>query len=292
MSRRKKNHPANDILEMFSLLPLWLCFACAVVSYFVLHHYATALTAQDIAGFAPGHMQDVVMKAVITAVANTGQYLVPGLFSVAAVMSLLRRSKRRKLVQDLEHSKAAQPLNDMNWREFEMLVGQGFRQQGYRVLENERAGPDGGVDLVLFKGGEKHLVQCKQWRAYRVGVEVVRELYGLMAASGAAGGFVVTSGRFTHEAQAFAEGRNIRLMDGTRLQRFFSKSTTRSVVAAQAQASSQQAERSDRGSASPLCPRCQSPMVRRVAKAGPDAGQAFFGCTNFPKCRATLPHPR
>jgi restriction system protein len=44
------------------------------------------------------------------------------------------------------------------------------------------------------------LVQCKQWKAFKVGVQVVRELYGLMAAHGAAGGFVVTSGRFTDEA--------------------------------------------------------------------------------------------
>jgi restriction system protein len=37
-----------------------------------------------------------------------------------------------------------------------------------------------------------------------VGVDVVRQLYGLMAAHGATGGFVVTSGRFTDEATAFA----------------------------------------------------------------------------------------
>jgi restriction system protein len=52
------------------------------------------------------------------------------------------------------------------------------------------------VDLVLQRDGEKHLVQCKQWRATRVSVMVVRELFGVMAATGAVGGFVVTSGRF------------------------------------------------------------------------------------------------
>jgi hypothetical protein len=76
---------------------------------------------------------------------------------------------------------------------------------------------DGGIDLVLSKGGEKFLVQCKQWRAFKVGVEVVRELYGVMAARGAAGGFVVTSGRFTDDAAAFASGRNVTLVDGPKL---------------------------------------------------------------------------
>ncbi|KJA09014.1 hypothetical protein RP29_18765, partial [Acidovorax temperans] len=67
------------------------------------------------------------------------------------------------------------------------------------------------------KGTEKFLVQCKQWKAFKVGVDVVRELYGVMAARGATGGFVVTSGRFTAEAKAFAEGRNVQLVDGPRL---------------------------------------------------------------------------
>jgi restriction system protein len=66
-------------------------------------------------------------------------------------------------------------------------------------------------------GTEKFLVQCKQWRAFKVGVDVVRELYGVMAARGATGGFVVTSGRFTEEAINFASGRNVTLVDGPKL---------------------------------------------------------------------------
>lgn len=73
------------------------------------------------------------------------------------------------------------------------------------------------VDLVLSWRGEKHLVQCKHWQAVRVDVDVVRVLYGVMAAKGAAGGFVVTSGRFTDDAIKFASGRNITLIDGPEL---------------------------------------------------------------------------
>ena len=39
-------------------------------------------------------------------------------------------------------------------------------------------------------------------------------------------------------------------------------------------------------STSPLCPSCASPMIKRVAKGGENAGKEFWGCTNFPKCRA------
>lgn len=34
------------------------------------------------------------------------------------------------------------------------------------------------------------------------------------------------------------------------------------------------------------CPRCGSPMVLRTVKAGARAGERFWGCSTFPKCRA------
>lgn len=36
------------------------------------------------------------------------------------------------------------------------------------------------------------------------------------------------------------------------------------------------------------CPKCSSPMVRRVAKGGNNAGQEFWGCSKFPACREVL----
>lgn len=35
----------------------------------------------------------------------------------------------------------------------------------------------------------------------------------------------------------------------------------------------------------PICPKCGVPMVQRMAKKGPNAGQSFFGCLNYPRCR-------
>ena len=39
----------------------------------------------------------------------------------------------------------------------------------------------------------------------------------------------------------------------------------------------------------PDCPVCGAAMVRRVAKKGSSAGEAFWGCTRFPQCRGTRP---
>lgn len=45
-----------------------------------------------------------------------------------------------------------------------------------------------------------------------------------------------------------------------------------------------QAHERDRGL---ICPRCNSPLVLRTARKGPNAGGQFWGCSGFPKCRYT-----
>ncbi len=37
----------------------------------------------------------------------------------------------------------------------------------------------------------------------------------------------------------------------------------------------------------PKCPVCSSPMVMRSAKKGSNAGNAFWGCSNYPRCKGT-----
>ena len=40
---------------------------------------------------------------------------------------------------------------------------------------------------------------------------------------------------------------------------------------------------------SPPCPACGADMVEREAKRGTNAGDTFWGCSNYPRCRTTLP---
>lgn len=37
--------------------------------------------------------------------------------------------------------------------------------------------------------------------------------------------------------------------------------------------------------AAPSCPSCGNTMVRRTARKGFNAGNAFWGCSNYPQCR-------
>lgn len=289
-SRSSRTSAASDFVDLISRLPWWACIAVAVASYLVLHPIATSPLPAPALGAPPGAQ---ILPALWRGVASGAQYLVPILCIAAAIMSALRRRKSRELADRVRQSAAPAALNEMSWQQFELLVGELFRRRGFRVQGNTSAGPDDGVDLVLHKATEKYLVQCKQWRANRVGVEVVRELYGLMAAQGAAGGFVVTSGRFSDEARRFADGRNLELLDGdvlhTALRAQAAPPLAGTASRPPAAASSAEPAPSVNTTVTPSCPSCGGPMVSRLAKRGQGAGTSFWGCASYPRCKGTRP---
>lgn len=277
MARKQKQDAFEDWVELIALLPWWGGVVLAIVVYLLLHHFAAAPAAPVQAG----QIGQALVQSAVKAFASVGQYLAPVVCLFAAAVSAWRRWSRARLIAEVGNRSSASALNEMSWQEFEKLVGEAFRRGGYSVIETGGGGADGGVDLVLRKDGEKYLVQCKQWKAYKVGVPVVRELYGVMAASGAAGGFVVTSGVFTREAKDFAEGRNIELVDGAELNEIIRR--------VQPQAAAAPKLATPQPNATPACPTCGRGMVKRTAKKGANAGNEFWGCSNYPQCRGVVP---
>lgn len=271
LARRSRNTLIPDLIELVALMPWWAGCALAVGSYVLLH----------------GVNQRGAALYPWSTLAYLGQYLVPLLCLAGAAISASRRRHRKNLVSGVAGSETANVLEGMFWRDFEKLVGEAFRLQGYQVTEIGGSGPDGGVDLVLRKGGEKFLVQCKQWKAYQVGVKVVRELYGVMAAQGATGGFVVTSGRFTDDARAFADGRNVKLIDGPRLFKLIKQVKTARDPGEGFAAESRLEPTFTEVTAAPACPVCGKEMVLRTAARGKSAGSSFWGCSGYPGCRGT-----
>lgn len=275
MARKSKQGAFEDLIDISAMLPWWAGVLLALIAYFLLHHYATAVIVQPA---SVAQLGANVGSQLVKVLATIGQYLIPLGLIVGAGISAYGRHKRSTLFANASASESTSAINAMTWQEFEMLAGEAFRRGGYSVGETGGGGADGGIDLVLRKDGEKYLVQCKQWRAYKVGVPVIRELYGAMAAAGAAGGFVVTSGVFTQEAKDFAAGRNIDLIDGVELHE----------IIKQVQPASSHDEKilSLTGQ---TCPKCGSLMVMRTAKQGMNSGKSFWGCQNYPQCRGIVP---
>jgi restriction system protein len=133
---------------------------------------------------------------------------------IPAPVAAFNSWRKRRL---LDSQKGVDSIRALGWREFEELVGEAYRRQGYKVAENTTAGPDEGIDLVLKKDGSLVLVQCKQWKSTKVGVNIVRELLGVMTAKRATSGILLTSGIFTREAKNFAADKPIDLVEGNQL---------------------------------------------------------------------------
>jgi len=165
-------------------------------------------------------------------------------------------------------------IKAMEWRDFELLICGALRQEGYRIDARGGSGPNGEIDLIATKAKQRLLIQCKHWRTKQVGVSVIRELNGVVAARRADGGIVVTGGTFTKEARDFARGCRIRLIGGESLQH---------IIAAAAQMIPS-AQLSPTVPAPPRCPKCGAGMIDYIAKQGKFAGKHFWACSLYPKC--------
>lgn len=278
MAHRKRNTSTiEDIFALAKHMPWWLGAVLAVATYLFFHHYA-AQPAAAIGGTGAElskSMTDAAISTIWKAFASVLQYVVPLVISAGAVLSFVASRKPKQMLKLVASNPSPNALDQMSWREFEQVVAETFRQKGYQVTPRGGNGPDGGVDVELHLGKDKYLVQCKQWKTTQVGVAVVRELYGVMAAEGAVGGFVVASGSFTPDAKDFAEGKAIELIDARKLRRMIGghqATKTEPVVPTVT---------------SPACPVCNSHMVERVVKSGPKAGSRFWGCSKYPRCRGT-----
>lgn len=152
------------------------------------------------------------------------QFIAPPLLLLMALVSWLRA---RKAVVLLNTTLNAEGLRALSWREFERLLFAAFEAHGFNVQDRGGHGADGGVDLVAKRGEQKYYVQCKHWKTQQVGVNVVRELAGIVAANGATGGYVVASGRYTREAQEFGVKAGLQLLDGPLLLEFLEEGRSR-----------------------------------------------------------------
>ena len=137
-------------------------------------------------------------------------YVFPHL-ALGLLLGPFKRFKRTQVARKVASARSAKKaLQGLSWQEFEVLTAEIFREQGYSV-ENTVEGADGGVDVIAKKKGEIYVIQCKHWNS-RVGVAIIREMAGIVAASGAAKGYVVASGGFTLDAIDFARSAGVELM--------------------------------------------------------------------------------
>ncbi|CAN5840561.1 hypothetical protein BH11PSE13_BH11PSE13_16340 [soil metagenome] len=164
----------------------------------------------------------------------------------------------------------------IEWRRFEAVCETFFAQAGL-ATRSQSHGADGGVDIWLQS---KHMdapriVQCKHWQGKPVGVKEVREFRGVMASHQLQSGTYVTSSTFTADAIAFAKANGISLQDGAALLKQINLRTPEQQAALLAVAYEGDYWR----------PTCASCGIKMIEKARKRDGAAFWGCSNYPRCK-------
>ncbi|MEN4902954.1 restriction endonuclease [Luteimonas sp. TWI1437] len=271
----------GNIFDALAAWPWPVALVSGLLGYAAIRHGVPAYLARLDGPFAQGLATQADAFAPIA-------WLWLAACSLGSLAAFVRARRRRRLLDactQLDHVAA------LGWRDFERLVGEAFRRQGYGVEETGLGGADGGIDLILRKGGQRTLVQCKQWRRRQVPVGVVREMYGLLAHHRAQAVRIAALGGFTRDAARFAQGKPIDLIDGPTL-----LAMIRSVQAADpssagthdapvvSPAVAVEREPDPQAGASPACPRCGATMIRRANRK---TGATFWGCAAYPACRGT-----
>lgn len=169
----------------------------------------------------------------------------------------------------------AQQIQSIDWFQFEKIVATAYKSRGFSVCRRGGANPDGGIDLILEKSGQRTGVQCKQWKSWQVGVRNVREFFGALTHAGLSKGIFVTIRGYTREARDLAQQHHIELLDATALVALLEAANARfdpEIIALL----------NDKRK---FCPKCEAEMILRTARKGAFAGRDFWSCSTFPVCR-------
>ncbi|WOH39407.1 restriction endonuclease [Thalassotalea fonticola] len=262
----------GSILDLLFTLPWWVNGPLSLIVYELLKD-----------GLPRSYFESPISASLANAL-STFAAPIASLIAFIALIDLIKSLHKKSLIPRMSGKGAfgflnafesqTDPLKSITWREFEMLVGEVYKSLGYKVFET-KGGADGGIDLILKRNGEKAIVQCKQWRTQKIGVKTVRELYGVMVAENADRAIVMCSGTYTGEAYVFAKGKPLELIGGTQLKGMIDSVSTNRPIDTQPKLN----EKS--------CVSCGNKMLVRTAKKGPNAGNKFWGCSAFPRCRKT-----
>jgi len=304
------------LVGLVGTLPPLAGLALAAFSWVAVHWLATlptdALPAQPPSARIAG--------AYFHSLALAGQYALPAVFVLAALISMAanaRRAPPRLALPDeppVQREESPEPRNEhdiyrmwagdwdeapepvharvdtstwtlallrsLEWKRFEELCAAYFQQLGFRTRMTP-AGPDGGVDIHLLADGSDKSAVLVQCKAWSSYDVGVKAVRELLG--------VMT-------AEAVAEGVFVTTGRYTQAARDFVAG--REIVLIDGpdflekiRLLHEERQRALLAIATagdftrPTCPSCGVKMVRRIARA---SGDAFWGCPNFPGCRTTL----
>jgi len=192
-----------NIIDFLTQIPWWAYLSISASFYLLLNYLVPYFEVQGII-FNETQVSLGPVLAPVVALA----LLAPASFS------LLKFNKKNKLHELREEIKSIQ---EIPWEQFKEMIAEAYKRSGYMLLEKSPFTTDPSVDLVMRKGANLYLVQCRYWQNRKLGIREVKKLQALLQEKHATGGFLLTTGIFTREARHYTLSRPINLVDGIAL---------------------------------------------------------------------------
>lgn len=192
-----------NIIDFLTQIPWWIYLSLSVSFYLFLNYLVPYFKVQG-ALFNEAELSLGPVLAPVVALA----LLAPASFS------LLKFNKKKKLHELREEIRSIQ---EVPWGKLKEMVAEAYRRSGYMFLEKSPLSTDPSVDLVMRKGANLYLVQCRYWQNRKLGIREVKKFQALLLEKQAVGGFLLTTGIFTREARHYCLSRPINLVDGIAL---------------------------------------------------------------------------
>lgn len=109
--------------------------------------------------------------------------------------------------------------NHLDGHQFEDLVERLLLKMGFST-EGRKPSADGGIDIIALSSKPmlqgRYVIQCKRY-SNPVSAPTIRDLYGVVNATNANKGILITTSRFTADAVEFSQNKPIELIDGPKL---------------------------------------------------------------------------
>ncbi|MEG4942841.1 restriction endonuclease [Microcoleus sp. F4-D5] len=131
-----------------------------------------------------------------------------------AVLDTVKEQEEKKRLLD----SGIREVDEMTGKEFEKFLEVHFINFDYSVTLTQDS-QDYGADLILYKHGEKTVVQAKRSKN-PVGIKAVQEVAGAVRHYQGNKGIVITNNRFTENACKLAKSNEVELWDRTKLIEF------------------------------------------------------------------------
>src|SRR5262249_36312215 len=151
-------------------------------------------------------------------------------------------------------------LQSIRWlipREFNRLVEEGFRRQGYLVQSSERLFSRAGIDLILRKADNHILVLCRRDPDAARQLAAVQELHAATATVNGASGLLITCERIAPEVKVYAANHGVAVIEGPALLKLLER--------ARGERGKKAVRREPRFAVAltdlPVCSECGGPMV-------------------------------